>query len=148
MFGLFCLQLPCILPLFLRTMKRVLLLIILIPCMLACHLGNNPWITPFASFEINKHPVGGAAMALTKGAYVTYDASYQRLDYPKGDVPADRGVCADVVIRALRLCGYDLQQLIHEDMRNHFSSYPGKWGLSRPDPNIDHRRVPNLMVFF
>ena len=76
-----------------------------------------------------------------------YDAGYVRLTYPGGDVPADRGVCTDVVIRALRYAGYDLQQLIHEDMRRHFRRYPKRYGLSRPDRNIDHRRVPNQMVF-
>ena len=73
-----------------------------------------------------------------------YDGSYVRLDYPGGDVPADRGVCTDVVIRALRAAGLDLQQAVHEDMRGHFGAYPKLWGLSRPDRNIDHRRVPNL----
>lgn len=73
-----------------------------------------------------------------------YDGGYVRLDYPGGDVPADRGVCTDVVIRALRATGLDLQKEVHEDMRRHFAAYPKLWGLSRPDRNIDHRRVPNL----
>lgn len=73
-----------------------------------------------------------------------YDGSYVRLEYPGGDVPADRGVCTDVVIRALRATGLDLQQAIHEDMRAHFAHYPSLWGLRKPDRNIDHRRVPNL----
>jgi uncharacterized protein YijF (DUF1287 family) len=73
-----------------------------------------------------------------------YDGSYVRLAYPGGDVPADRGVCTDVVIRALRAAGIDLQQAVHEDMRRDFAAYPRLWGLSRPDRNIDHRRVPNL----
>ena len=79
---------------------------------------------------------------------VVYDGSYRRLDYPLGDVPADTGVCSDVIIRAYRIIGIDLQQLVHEDMSAHFSSYPSDWGLTRPDKNIDHRRVPNLRVFF
>ena len=78
---------------------------------------------------------------------VTYDGSYQRIPYPMGDVPADRGVCTDVVIRAYRAIGIDLQQLVHEDMRANFSAYPRAWGLGKPDPNIDHRRVPNLQKF-
>jgi len=78
---------------------------------------------------------------------VVYDGSYRRLQYPGGDVPADRGVCTDVVIRAYRSIGIDLQQLVHEDMRGHFAAYPRQWGLRRPDPNIDHRRVPNLQTF-
>ena len=79
---------------------------------------------------------------------VTYDAAYVSLAYPGGDVPADRGVCTDVIVRALRAAGVDLQALVHDDMKAHFSAYPKLWGLRRPDPNIDHRRVPNLMTFF
>ncbi len=77
-----------------------------------------------------------------------YDPSYQRLAYPGGDVPLDRGVCTDVIIRAFRKADVDLQVLVHDDMKAAFSAYPQHWGLSRPDPNIDHRRVPNLMRFF
>lgn len=77
-----------------------------------------------------------------------YDPAYVQLSYPGGDVPLERGVCTDVVIRAFRAAGVDLQQAVHEDMRRSFRSYPKRWGLSRPDPNIDHRRVPNLMVYF
>ncbi len=79
---------------------------------------------------------------------VVYDPSYFGIDYPNGDVPAGKGVCTDVVIRAYRKLGIDLQQLVHEDMKAHFEEYPDNWGLSKPDPNIDHRRVPNLMCFF
>ncbi|HEV2914872.1 MAG TPA: DUF1287 domain-containing protein [Pyrinomonadaceae bacterium] len=77
-----------------------------------------------------------------------YDPSYVKLDYPGGDVPLDRGACTDVIIRAFRQGRVDLQQKVHEDMALNFSAYPQKWGLSRPDANIDHRRVPNLMVYF
>lgn len=77
-----------------------------------------------------------------------YDGAYQRIDYPMGDVPADRGVCTDVVIRAYRALGIDLQVLVHEDMQGHFSAYPQQWDLRGTDPNIDHRRVPNLQTFF
>ncbi|MEZ5069916.1 MAG: DUF1287 domain-containing protein [Bacteroidales bacterium] len=79
---------------------------------------------------------------------VSYDPGYYRLAYPNGDVPANRGVCTDVVVRAYRKMGIDLQKEVHEDMTAHFDLYPHRWGLTRPDPNIDHRRVPNLMVFF
>lgn len=82
------------------------------------------------------------------GITVAYDPAYTRLDYPMGDVPASKGVCTDVVIRALRIQGIDLQKDVHEDMRKAFATYPKKWGLSRPDSNIDHRRVPNLMRYF
>lgn len=81
---------------------------------------------------------------------VTYDGRYISISYPNGDVPGNIGVCTDVVIRSYRSLGVDLQQLVHEDMKEHFFEYPSKriWGLSRPDPNIDHRRVLNLQVFF
>jgi uncharacterized protein YijF (DUF1287 family) len=79
---------------------------------------------------------------------VIYDGSYVRLAYPMGDVPPDRGVCTDVIVRAYRAVGIDLQQLVHEDMRANFARYPPNWGLMRPDTNIDHRRVPNLQTFF
>lgn len=79
---------------------------------------------------------------------VRYDPTYFVIPYPNGDVPAEVGVCTDEVIRSYRTLGVDLQQLVHEDMRSNFGLYPRKWGLKKPDTNIDHRRVPNLMVFF
>lgn len=79
---------------------------------------------------------------------VTYDPSYFKISYPNGDVPANKGVCTDVVIRAYRKLGIDLQRLVHEDMQRNFSKYPALWGMERTDTNIDHRRVPNLMIFF
>jgi len=79
---------------------------------------------------------------------VTYDGSYRRIDYPNGDVPDHIGVCTDVVVRAYRAVGVDLQRMVHEDMTANFEAYPQAWGLSRPDSNIDHRRVPNLQTFF
>lgn len=77
-----------------------------------------------------------------------YDPAYTALTYPNGDVPLERGVCADVVVRALRAGGVDLQQAVHEDMRRSFAAYPQKWGARKPDRNIDHRRVANLMKWF
>lgn len=82
------------------------------------------------------------------GVTLAYDNTYSRIAYPGGDVPMDKGVCTDVVIRAYRHAGVDLQVLVHEDMVRHWAEYPRIWGLSRPDPNIDHRRVPNLEAFF
>jgi uncharacterized protein len=82
------------------------------------------------------------------GITVSYDPAYTRIPYPGGDVPELRGVCTDVVIRALRTQRIDLQQRVHEDMRAHFAIYPQKWGLRGPDRNIDHRRVPNLQTWF
>ena len=88
-----------------------------------------------------------AANSLTK-QQVTYDPSYFSISYPNGDVPSDKGVCTDVVIRAYRQLGIDLQKQVHEDMVDNFNLYPKIWGLSTTDQNIDHRRVPNLMTFF
>ncbi|MFC1494387.1 DUF1287 domain-containing protein [Thermodesulfobacteriota bacterium] len=77
-----------------------------------------------------------------------YDPAYKRIKYPNGDIPDDRGVCTDVIVRSYRMAGIDLQKEIHEDMKNNFNKYPQKWGLRGPDQNIDHRRVPNLMKYF
>jgi len=93
------------------------------------------------------HPLVSAARAQL-GVTTIYDPAYVRLDYPLGDVPRERGVCTDVLIRALRTQGVDLQVLVHEDMHRHFSVYPKNWGLKRTDRSIDHRRVPNLQTFF
>ncbi len=82
------------------------------------------------------------------GKTTGYDPSYQRLDYPNGDVPLETGVCTDVIVRAFRKASVDLQKDIHEDMAKSFAAYPTKWGLSRTDTNIDHRRVPNLQTYF
>jgi len=95
-----------------------------------------------------------AAERLVAAAYAqigvtrVYDPSYRRIAFPGGDVPLDRGVCSDVVVRAYRGIGTDLQRLVNDDMRQHFAAYPQLWGLAGPDPNIDHRRVANLARFF
>jgi hypothetical protein len=88
-----------------------------------------------------------AAVELTR-QHVAYDPTYFVIKYPNGDVPAGKGVCTDVVIRAYRKLGIDLQQLVHQDISRNFKAYPKIWGASKPDKNIDHRRVPNLMHFF
>jgi uncharacterized protein YijF (DUF1287 family) len=82
------------------------------------------------------------------GRTLIYDPRYEKLAYPMGDVPIERGVCTDVVIRAFRSLDVDLQALVHEDMKRNFQAYPQAWGLARPDANIDHRRVPNLATYF
>jgi uncharacterized protein len=79
---------------------------------------------------------------------VRYEPAYVAIPYPGGDVPADTGVCTDEVIRSFRALGIDLQKEVHDDMSGNFVLYPRKWGRKRPDPNIDHRRVPNLQIFF
>lgn len=82
------------------------------------------------------------------GVTLAYDPSYQRIAYPMGDVPLERGVCSDVVVRAFRGVGIDLQSEVHGDMKRHFAAYPRIWGLQKTDSNIDHRRVPNLATWF
>jgi len=85
-----------------------------------------------------------AQIGITRG----YDGTYTRIAYPGGDVAKETGVCSDVLIRAFRTLDIDLQREVHEDMLKAFSAYPRRWGLKRPDSNIDHRRVPNLMAYF
>lgn len=105
------------------------------------------WSTSLQAATIDSAKLVQAARSQV-GATLGYDPVYRRLDYPGGDVPLATGVCTDVLIRALRQQGLDLQKSVHEDMRAHFSAYPRNWGLQRPDRNIDHRRVPNLMTWF
>lgn len=78
---------------------------------------------------------------------IVYDDAYYKISYPMGDIPSGKGVCSDLVVRSYRSLGIDLQELVHEDMRHHFRIYPQLWGLSQPDTNIDHRRVPNLQRY-
>lgn len=93
------------------------------------------------------HQLSNAAIERTSHS-VIYNGAYRKLDYPGGDVPAMFGVCTDVVVRAYRAVGVDLQKEVHEDMKSNFSKYPNNWGLKGTDTNIDHRRVPNLQTFF
>ena len=107
---------------------------------LLCLLSVQIW-----AFQSEKL-VNDARSQIWKTLY--YDPAYTQLSYPMGDVPLIKGVCTDVVIRALRHQGIDLQQRIHEDMKANFKKYPQKWGLKATDRNIDHRRVPNIMTYF
>lgn len=116
--------------------KRIYTIIILFSAF-GLALGQN-------NFSRN---LANAAIELT-AQDVVYDPSYFSIAYPNGDIPSDKGVCTDVIIRAYRILGTDLQKEVHEDMKANFSKYPNNWGLSHTDKNIDHRRVPNLMVFF
>lgn len=139
-----------------RQLAVTLCLALIIPC--GCDDNSqppNPEVTTAAPAPpVSKTPppptksqlLAAAAMQQV-GKTVRYDPSYVRLDFPGGDVPIDRGVCTDVVVRALRKLGVDLQVLIHEDMTASFDRYPNLWNLKRPDPNIDHRRVPNIAAF-
>jgi len=91
--------------------------------------------------------LSAAALDRTRQS-VRYDGSYRKIAYPMGDVPSNTGVCTDVIVRSYRELGIDLQKEVHEDMLHNFHLYPQAWSLRRPDPNIDHRRVLNLEVFF
>ena len=100
----------------------------------------------FAQDDFSKS-LSSAAIELTH-QQIQYDPQYFSIDYPNGDVPNNKGVCTDVIIRAYRKLGIDLQKEVHEDMRDNFNEYPKNWGLKKTDKNIDHRRVPNLMKYF
>jgi len=125
---------------------RPLFLVLCLGLMTGCTVK-----TPSTEAQLTRDPtpyeliVLGAKEEVEKG--VRYDSSYRPMDYPLGDVPSHLGACTDLVIRALRRAGYDLQRLIHEDMHAAPDEYPNLWGHSRPDPNIDHRRIPNQMAF-
>ncbi|MGB2628692.1 MAG: DUF1287 domain-containing protein [Candidatus Acidiferrum sp.] len=110
--------------------------------------GQHQQLTEAQKLEFLQR-LGAAALDRTHHS-VRYDPAYVRIPYPYGDVPADTGVCSDEVIRSYRALEIDLQKEVHEDMLVNFANYPNqsRWMLSRPDPNIDHRRIPNLMVFF
>jgi uncharacterized protein YijF (DUF1287 family) len=106
----------------------------------------QPTIKPVYESPVLERLVAAAVERTTHE--VEYDGAYYKLEYPNGDVPADKGVCTDEVIRSYRALGIDLQKEVHEDMSANFSRYPTKFGLTTTDTNIDHRRVPNLRVFF
>lgn len=105
-------------------------------------------LTLLLSLPLIADPRVIAGAKLQVGVTRSYDPAYRRIAYPGGDVPRETGVCTDVIIRAYRHAGADLQKLVHEDMKGNFSKYPRDWGLRKPDTNIDHRRVPNLATFF
>lgn len=117
-------------------MKKALFLLLLAFCVFTANAQNK--------FALQ---LSNAALRIIDKT-IAYDPTYFILTYPNGDVPSDKGVCTDVVIRAYRKVGIDLQKEVHEDMAKNFSKYPKTWKLKKPDTNIDHRRVPNLMVFF
>jgi uncharacterized protein len=109
------------------------------------------WSTPKPALaEIDSAEIKNLLASAVEQTNLTkaYDPAYVVIPYPNGDIPIEKGVCTDVVIRAFRKAGVDLQREVHEDMRENFAVYPKKWGLPAPDTNIDHRRVPNLQTFF
>ena len=117
-------------------MRRLLALLLLLPS-----LG---WAQPSEPLPKRLVESGYAQIGVT----LAYDPSYRQISFPGGDVPLTVGVCSDVVIRAYRGAGIDLQALVNQDMRRDFPAYPKLWHMSHPDANIDHRRVPNLATFF
>ena len=111
-------------------------------------LGVASVVSPQEQRPAGEHATKLVAAAIEQTAEpVAYDGSYRRIPYPRGDVPPGIGVCTDVVVRAYRRIGIDLQVEVHEDMTRDFRSYPQLWGLTRPDSSIDHRRVPNLQTY-
>ncbi|MFV0467375.1 MAG: DUF1287 domain-containing protein [Dysgonomonas sp.] len=135
--------------------RSTTLFLLLILSLASCAQNANP-AKEIPAQKVQESPsedfyqkLAAAAFELTKDK-VTYDPAYYVLTYPNGDVPPDKGVCTDVVIRAYRKMGIDLQKEVHIDMKKNFTLYPSKrkWGLTRPDKNIDHRRVLNLQVYF
>lgn len=108
---------------------------------------NQKEVQPIVNTKTFEEKLSNAAISIID-ENIVYTPDYVSIKYPNGDVPAKTGVCSDVVIRAYRKLGIDLQKEVHEDMKANFSKYPTKWGLKKTDTNIDHRRVPNLEVFF
>lgn len=121
-----------------------LLLFLLLGCTNVATPDSNSVATTAKDFY---GKLSDAAITLTEDE-IEYDPTYFSIPYPNGDVPKGKGVCTDVIIRAYRKMGIDLQKEVHEDMKKNFDKYPKKWGLRSTDTNIDHRRVPNLQVFF
>lgn len=122
-----------------------------LPCLILQFTFLSAHLTPVESYSRQEFLQRLIAAAIERTRhYVRYDPAYVRLAYPGGDVPADTGVCTDEIIRSYRAVGVDLQKEVHEDMLQNFGAYPRKWHWlsAAPDSNIDHRRVPNLMVFF
>ena len=127
-----------------KNMKTVYLFLFVISFLTTESKGQSQTTNkPFSS------QLSDAAIAIID-SNIIYDPSYFSIKYPNGDIPKNKGVCTDVIIRAYRKLGIDLQKEVHEDMKSHFSKYPNlkKWGMTKTDSNIDHRRVPNLEVFF
>lgn len=105
---------------------------------------------PIEKREVASAPINKILQKAEEQTHLTknYTQAYFTIPYPNGDLPIETGACSDVVIRSFRAAGVDLQKEVHEDMAANFAAYPKKWGLPAPDPNIDHRRVPNLQTFF
>ena len=135
-------------------MKLFALVLLTLICFANCRTAGDVArptrvdVLPLA--EIRSEPIRELLASADEQTRLTrgYTQKYFRIAYPNGDVPSATGACTDVVIRAFRRAGVDLQKEVHEDMATHFNEYPKKWGSTKPDTNIDHRRVPNLHTFF
>ena len=134
----------------LKNLKSVLLSITVLLLLIGCTAKSNAPEPNSPVLPAMTSVVKKLVDAAVEQIFYTrdYDPSYVSIDYPGGDVPRKTGVCSDVVVRAFRKVNIDLQKEIHEDMLENFSLYPKKWGLTGPDPNIDHRRVANQMTYF
>lgn len=135
-------------------MLRMYAPLLILVAFLSCKKSETPLVIKNSSdVTVIENPttfeekLSNAALSIINPS-IAYTPDYISIKYPNGDVPATTGVCSDVVIRAYRKLGIDLQKEVHEDMKANFSKYPTKWGLKKTDTNIDHRRVPNLEVFF
>ncbi len=134
-----------------KKMKYIsTLLIVLFLC--SCNQKEKSKTLSFVTRETPKtfeEKLSDAAVFITDSS-IEYDPAYFSIKYPNGDIPANKGVCTDVIIRSYRRLGIDLQKEVHEDMKANFSKYPNlkKWSMKKTDTNIDHRRVPNLEIFF
>ncbi|HLP65014.1 DUF1287 domain-containing protein [Flavobacterium sp.] len=135
-------------------MLRIYTPLLILVVFLSCKKSETPLViksstdvTTIENPTTFEEKLSNAALSIID-ANIAYTPDYISIKYPNGDVPATTGVCSDVVIRAYRKLGIDLQKEVHEDMKANFSKYPTKWGLKKTDTNIDHRRVPNLEVFF
>lgn len=134
----------------LRIYTPLLILIVFLSCKKSetpLVIKNSSDVTAIENPTTFAEKLSNAALSIID-ASIAYTPDYISIKYPNGDVPASTGVCSDVIIRAYRKLGIDLQKEVHEDMKANFSKYPTKWGLKKTDTNIDHRRVPNLEVFF
>lgn len=131
-------------------MKYISILLISI-LLYSCKQENKNNITSYnaQASKTFEEKLSDAAISIIDPT-INYDPAYLSIEYPNGDVPKNKGVCTDVIIRSYRILGIDLQKEVHEDMVANFSKYPNfeKWGMTKTDTNIDHRRVPNLEVFF
>jgi uncharacterized protein len=134
----------------LRIYTPLLILVVFLSCKkneIPLVIESSSDVTAIENPTTFEEKLSNAAISIID-ASIAYTPDYISIKYPNGDVPANTGVCSDVVIRAYRKLGIDLQKEVHEDMKANFSKYPTKWGLKKTDTNIDHRRVPNLEVFF